>query len=329
MIRQNVTHQEIRDIKGDRLLAVVIPAYNEETLIGRTIEGIPDYVDKIVVVDDCSQDSTLEKIHQCQKKYPHRIVLIQHQVNQGVGGAIATGYIWCRDHGVSAAAVMAGDAQMDPEDLPRLMKPVLEDEVDYAKGNRLFTGDAWEIIPRVRYIGNSGMSLLTKIASGYWHVADSQCGYTVINADALKTINWDKMYKRYGQPNDLLVRLNINEFRVRDFPVKPVYNIGEKSGIKPLRMAPKLFFLLARLFVFRMLQKYVIRDFHPLVFFFLLSFILFFIALILLVRVIIQWFVAGHVPPISTMTFMFTTIFGAQSLFFAMWFDMQDNRNLR
>jgi glycosyltransferase involved in cell wall biosynthesis len=329
MLRQDTTHQDIRDIKGDRKLAVVIPAYNEENLIQRTIESVPDYMDRIVVVDDCSQDRTVEMIRQCQESLPNRIVLIQHDVNQGVGGAIATGYVWCRDHDIFAAAVMAGDAQMDPDDLPRLMKPVLEDEVDYAKGNRLFTGDAWEIIPRVRYIGNSGMSLLTKIASGYWHVADSQCGYTVINQSALKIIRWDKMYKRYGQPNDLLVRLNINEFRVRDYPVKPVYNIGEKSGIRPLRMAPKLFFLLVRLFLYRMIQKYVIRDFHPLVFFYFLSFVLLLIALFLLIRVIVLWIAAGHVPPISTMTFMFTTIFGAQSLFFAMWFDMQDNRNLK
>ncbi len=329
MIRNKTSHEDIRAIKGDRLLAVVVPVYNEEQLIQRTISTMPDYIDRVVVVDDCSTDRTLEMIKKFGQEDPDRIIVIEHAVNQGVGGAIASGYIWCRENDVDAAAVMAGDAQMDPDDLPTLLKPVLDDEVDYAKGNRLFTGDAWEIIPRIRYIGNSGMSFLTKIASGYWHVADSQCGYTVINEEALRTIEWEKMYKRYGQPNDLLVRLNINDFRVRDYPVKPIYNIGEKSGIKPLRMAPRLFVLLVRLFLYRMAQKYVIRNFHPLVFFYFMSFILFLISIVLLVRVVVQWFIAGHVPPISTMSFMFTLIFGAQSLFFSMWFDMQDNRHLR
>jgi len=174
--------------------------------------------------------------------------LIQHEVNQGVGGAIATGYKWCREHEIDVTVVMAGDAQMDPADLPTLLEPVIAGTVDYAKGNRLFTGDAWNQIPKVRYLGNSAMSLLTKIASGYWRVTDSQSGYTAISLKALKTIDWDQMYRRYGQPNDLLVRLNVYNFRVRDVPVKPVYNIGEESGVRPLRMIPRLSWLLFKLF---------------------------------------------------------------------------------
>jgi glycosyltransferase involved in cell wall biosynthesis len=96
-----------------------------------------------------------------------RIILIEHDVNQGVGGAISTGYKWCRDHEIDIAVVMAGDAQMDPDDMPTLLEPILDGQADYAKGNRLFTGDAWNKILRIRYLGNSAMSLLTKIASGY------------------------------------------------------------------------------------------------------------------------------------------------------------------
>ncbi len=225
---------------GEKTIGIIVPAYNEEKLIGRTLDTIPDFVDQIIIVDDCSRDKTVECIQKRIAQQPERIILIQHQVNQGVGGAIATGYKWCRDHELDVAVVMAGDAQMDPADLPALLDPVVEGAVDYAKGNRLFTGDAWNQIPRVRYLGNSAMSLLTKIASGYWHVADSQSGYTAINSRALEKIDWDQMYKRYGQPNDLLVRLNVYNFRVRDVPVRPVYNIGEKSGVKPLRMIPKL-----------------------------------------------------------------------------------------
>jgi len=313
----------------NKQIGVVVPAYNEELLIGRVIETMPDYVDKIVIVDDCSSDATVERVQTYTAKNLERVLLLQHQINQGVGGAIATGYKWCRDHKIDVVAVMAGDAQMDPDDLPALLEPVVAGEVDYAKGNRLFTGDAWNQIPKVRYLGNSAMSLLTKIASGYWHVADSQSGYTAINLQALKIIDWDKMYKRYGQPNDLLVRLNIYNFRVRDTPIKPIYQIGEKSGIKPLRMIPKLSWLLFKLFLWRMKEKYIIRDFHPLVFFYLLGLTLFPLGLIFGLYLIYYRLLAGPVVATSALFAVFLFVSGLQSLFFAMWFDMEYNKDLK
>ena len=313
----------------DCTIAVVVPAYNEETLIGRVIETMPDWVDRIVVVDDASKDGTISTVNGYLPEMNERLHLIRHETNQGVGGAIATGYEWCRDHEIDVAVVMAGDAQMDPADLPALLDPVVSGEVDYAKGNRLFTGDAWNQIPKVRYLGNSGMSLLTKIASGYWHVADSQCGYTAINLKALEAIDWDQMYKRYGQPNDLLVRLNVCNFRVRDVPVRPVYNIGEKSGVKPLRMIPKLSWLLFRLFVYRMVQKYVIRDFHPLVFFYAMGVGLLTPGLLLGLYLFSYRLFVSSIAPTSALFAVFLFVTGMQSLFFAMWFDMEYNRELR
>ena len=256
-------------------VAVVIPCHNESKLVGRVIETMPDFVDFIVCVDDGSKDRTVEVIEQYRQKQPDRIILIQLDENEGVGGAIAAGYRWARDNDIDATAVMAGDAQMDPGDLSALLDPVVADEVDYAKGNRLFTGEAWKKIPRVRYIGNGFLSMLTKIASGYWHIADSQTGYTVANLRVLKTIDLDDIYKSYGMPNDMLVKLNIYDFRVRDVPVKPIYGIGERSGIRPIRLVPRLSMLLLRLFLYRMLQKYIIRDFHPLIFFYFTGFITF------------------------------------------------------
>ncbi|GAB4148964.1 MAG: hypothetical protein Fur0021_09490 [Candidatus Promineifilaceae bacterium] len=313
--------------KGKRI-AVVVPAFNEETLIGVTIDTMPDFVDDIVVVDDCSRDQTAARVRQ---RLGQRLglTLLSHERNQGVGGAIATGYKWCRDQGVDVAVVMAGDAQMDPADLPAILDPVVNDEVDYTKGNRLFTGDAWKVIPRVRYLGNSMMSLLTKIASGYWHVADSQSGYTAINRKALQTLDWDAMYKRYGQPNDLLVRLNVYNFRVRDVPVRPVYNIGEQSGIKPLRMIPRLSWLLWRLFLFRMREKYVIRDFHPLLFFYVMGLFLFPSGSVLGLYLVIERLLGGRVAGTSALLAAFLVITGLQSIFFAMWFDMDYNKDLR
>jgi len=314
---------------NERSIAVVVPAYNEEKLIGVTLDSIPDYVDRIVVVDDASKDRTAERVDEYIEPDCDRIVLLRHEHNRGVGGAIATGYEWCRDNEVDVAVVMAGDAQMDPADLPALLAPVVEGRVDYAKGNRLFTGDAWKQIPHTRYLGNSAMSLLTKIASGYWHVADSQCGYTAINHEALKRVNWQQMYKRYGQPNDILVRLNVYDFRVCDVPVKPIYGIGEKSGFRPLLMIPKLSWLLLTLFLWRMKEKYVIRDFHPLVFFYTMAGILLLATAVLSGRMFYRWAVFGSIPPINALAVMFSGITGLQFFFFAMWFDMTYNKDLR
>ncbi|MBV6450551.1 MAG: hypothetical protein MHPDNHAH_01275 [Anaerolineales bacterium] len=314
-------------LKG-KTVAVVVPAYEEELLIGRVIDTMPDYVDNIVIVDDCSKDRTAEIVEGYVARSSGKVTLLRHEVNQGVGGAIATGYKWCRDHDIDAAVVMAGDAQMDPDDLPAILEPVLEDRADYSKGNRLITGDAWNKIPKVRYLGNSMLSLLTKIASGYWHIADSQTGYTAINKKALRLIDWDQMYKRYGQPNDLLVRLNIINLRVSDVEVKPVYNIGEKSGIRPIRIIPRMTLLISRLFLYRMVQKYIIRDFHPLVLFYLAGFLFFLFDLFFLVRFFVLWFRLGAVPEITALFLLFCTFSSLLFILFAMLFDMEYNRDL-
>jgi len=309
-------------------LSILIPAYNEEVLIERTISEIPAFIDTIVVVDDCSTDKTVNTVNALLSRQPERIIFLKHTSNQGVGGAIASGYVWCRDHDIDIAVVMAGDAQMDPADLPALLEPVLNDRYDYAKGNRLFTGDAWNLIPKVRYLGNATMSLLTKIASGYWQIADSQSGYTAINRKALLAIDWTKMYKRYGQPNDLLVRLNIYNFKVCDVPIRPIYNIGEKSGIKPIRMIPQLSYLLLKLFLWRMVQKYVIRDFHPLVFFYFFGFLLCLPGFLLGIWLIIYRIFVGYVAITSALFSALLVISGVQFLLFAMWFDMDNNSRL-
>jgi glycosyltransferase involved in cell wall biosynthesis len=313
----------------DKTVCVVVPAYNEELLIGRVIETMPDYVDKIVIVDDRSPDRTAQIVEGFASKSSGRIVFIEHEKNEGVGGAIATGYKWARDNKMDATAVMAGDAQMDPADLPNLLEPVVAGEIDYAKGNRLFTGNAWQVIPKVRYLGNSYLSLLTKIASGYWHVADSQTGYTVINLRALQMLDLDGIYKRYGMPNDMLIKLNVFNFRVRDIAVRPVYNIGEKSNIKIRKVAITIPLLLLKGFLYRMKEKYIIRDFHPLVFFYLLGFFFGLATMVLFVRLFYCWFADGRIPPMNALAAMFSFMSAAQFTLFAMWFDMESNKELK
>lgn len=310
-------------------IAVVVPCYNESLLVGKVIETMPDFVDRLFVVDDRSTDRTCDIVQGYVEQDPDRVVLIRHRINQGVGGAIATGYKAARDEEIDVTAVMAGDAQMDPAELESILRPVLSGECDYAKGNRLFSGEAWQMIPRVRYLGNAMLSLLTKIASGYWHVADSQSGYTAIGLEALQTIDWDQMYKRYGQPNDLLVRLNIHSFRVRDVPIRPIYGIGEKSGIRPLRMIPRLALLLQRLFWYRMVQRYVIRDFHPLVFFYVAGSVLFSLGSLFGVYLLGLRLFHGPVVATSALFAVFLFMSGLQFLLFAMWMDMEYNRDLK
>jgi len=311
----------------DHEIGVVVPAYNEERLIAQTLAGIPSYVDRIIVVDDHSRDATPEIVRRIGVE-DERVIYIRHEENRGVGGAISTGYIWCRKNNVDIAVVMAGDNQMDPDDLLHLLDPVVEDRVDYSKGNRLITGEAWEKIPHTRYLGNAVLSFLTKIASGYWHVADSQTGYTAINKRALHLLPLEDIYPRYGMPNDFLVTLNTYNMRVMDVPVKPVYG-EEESGIRIRTIIFTLSLLLVKLFMRRMVAKYVIRDFHPLVLFYFLGFLLLLFDIPLLIRFIYMWSRLGTVPEITLLSILFCTISGFQLVLFAMLFDMEANRDLR
>jgi glycosyltransferase involved in cell wall biosynthesis len=312
----------------DKRIAVIVPAYNEEKLIGKVLKTIPPFVDHIVTVDDASRDRTGEMIRDHQREDP-RIVYILHPRNVGVGGAISSGYKWAREKEIDVSVVMAGDAQMDPRDLPKLLDPVVEGNVDYSKGNRLFTGKAWRVIPKTRYLGNAILSFFTKIASGYWHIADSQSGYGAVTLEVLKTIDLDGIYKRYGMPNDFLVKLNVYNFRVKDVHVNPVYGVGERSGIRIYKVVFTLSVLLLKLFLWRIKEKYVIRDFHPLVLFYLLGFVLTPIGLLLGCYLVVYRLLEGPVAATSALFAAFLSISGIQSLFFAMWFDMEYNKGLK
>ena len=312
----------------NKRIGIVVPAYNEETQIERTVQTMPDYVDRIIVIDDMSKDRTVEIVEHLEKE-DNRVLLIKHLTNGGVGKAIGTGYIWCRENDIDIAVVMAGDGQMDPDDMPGLLDPVVEDRSDYTKGNRLITGEAWKTIPHLRYLGNSVLTFLTKIASGYWHVTDSQTGYTALNRKALCLLPLEDIYPRYGMPNDFLVTCNIYNMRVTDVPIKPVYDIGEKSGIRITKVLFSLPLLLLRLFFRRMVQKYIIRDFHPLVLFYIFGFFLFLLDIPLIIRLLYLWASTSYIPKINALAILFCTFIGMQSILFAMLFDMEANRGLK
>jgi glycosyltransferase involved in cell wall biosynthesis len=312
-------------LEGKRV-AVVVPAYDEEELIGETLAAIPEFVDRIYVVDDHSQDGTAARAREAGDP---RIEVIVHDRNEGVGAAIVSGYRRALAEGVDVACVMAADGQMDPADLEKLARAVARGEVDYAKANRLFTGEAWKLIPRSRYLGNAVLSLFTKIASGYWHVADSQSGYTAISRTLLEELELDRLYPRYGFPNDMLVHLNVWNARVRDFPSRPIYGAGERSGIRYRHVVPKISWLLLRRFWWRLGQKYVIRDFHPLVFFYVLGFLLTVVGLALGITETILRIAGNEITPATVVLVALLLISGTQFTLFAMWFDMESNKDLR
>jgi glycosyltransferase involved in cell wall biosynthesis len=312
-------------IEGKRV-AVVVPAHDEEELISATLEGIPAFVDRIYVVDDASQDETVERAHAAGDG---RVEVVEHEDNRGVGAAIVTGYRRAAADGNDVVCVMAGDNQMDPDDLETLVVPVARGELDYAKANRLVTGEAWNLIPRTRYLGNAALSFLTKIASGYWHIADSQSGYTAISRRMLDMLDLERVYTRYGFPNDLLVHLNVWNARVRDFPSRPVYGVGERSGIRYHQVVPRISWLLVKAFFWRLREKYVIRDFHPLVFFYAFGFLATFAGLVL-GGIEIGYRIAGNEVSVGTVVLIaLLLISGSQFTLFAMWFDMESNKDLR
>jgi glycosyltransferase involved in cell wall biosynthesis len=310
----------------DRRVAVVVPAHDEEKLIATTLAGIPAFVDRIYVVDDGSRDATVERARAVGDP---RVEIVVHERNRGVGAAIVSGYKRALAESIDVACVMAADNQMDPADLATLAGPVARGEVDYAKANRLVTGEAWDLIPRTRYLGNAVLSLLTKVASGYWHVADSQSGYTAIAGRTLEALDLDCVYTGYGFPNDLLVHLNVWNARVRDFPSRPVYGVGERSGIRYHKVVPRISWLLVKGFFWRLREKYVIRDFHPLVFFYAFGF-LSTLAGLVLGAIEIGYRIAGYDVSVGTVVLIaLLLISGSQFTLFAMWFDMETNKDLR
>jgi len=311
--------------EGKRV-GVVVPAHDEEALIAATIQGVPPLVDRIFVVDDASSDRTAERALEAGDG---RVEVISHDRRGGVGAAVLSGYRRALEDGLDVVAVLNGDNQMDPADLPTLVEAVARGEVDYAKANRLFTGQAWQLIPKTRYLGNAVLSMLTKIASGYWHVADSQSGYTVISRGMLERLDLDRIYANYGFPNDMLVHLNVWNARVRDFPSRPIYGVGERSKMRYRHVVPRIAWLLVRGFFWRLWEKYVKRDFHPLVFFYVLGLVAT-AAGVLLGLVVVGYRIAGNSIPIATVVLVALLVLsGLQFTLFAMWFDMESNKDLR
>jgi glycosyltransferase involved in cell wall biosynthesis len=229
----------VRMLKG-RTIAAVVPAYNEVELIGATLEAIPAYVDEVIVVDDGSTDGTAQAAHACSRRFE----LVAHGANLGVGAAIASGCTRAIARGADVAVVLAADGQMSPHDLPSVLAPLLDDQADFVKGDRLAWPRAEKHMPLHRFAGNHVLSWFTRRALGT-HVEDSQCGYVALNRRALRTVRWEALWKGYGYPNDLLSEIIGHGLRMAEVPVRPVYG-EERSGIRLRHALLVIPFVIAR-----------------------------------------------------------------------------------
>lgn len=315
--------------RGKRI-ALVIPAYNEERLIRRTLEHLPEVFAQIYVVDDCSPDRQDDVIAECARIDP-RITLLKHEVNQGPGGAIITGYRQASRDGHDIVVVVGGDHQMDLGEVNKFLDPIVDGRADYVKGNRFLVGqfdDTVSKMPKVRFFANWVITALTKIASGYYKVMDVVEGYTAISKQAIDTVNWSQAWKRYGYPMDFLIRLNAYGMRVLDVPRTAIYLPGERqSQIKGVRYAMQVSPMLLRDFFWRLRFKYMYRDFHPLVFFYYLAFFLIPAGLLSGLYLVADklFFSGAAVTAPKAMLVALLLLSGIQLLLFAMLFDMQES----
>ncbi len=238
-------------------VAVVIPCYNVAKHIEGVVGAIPEMVNKIYCIDDACPQNSREII---AKIVDPRVVLLKHDVNQGVGAAVITGYKAALEDNMDIIVKIDGDGQMDPSLISVFVTPILEGECDYTKGNRFYRVDDVRAMPAVRLFGNAVLSFITKISSGYWTIFDPNNGYTAIHAKVLKELPLEKIAKRFFFESDLLFRLNTIRAAIQDIPMRAVYDNEESN----LRISGILFpFLCGHLrnFAKRIFYNYVLRDF--------------------------------------------------------------------
>jgi dolichol-phosphate mannosyltransferase len=238
-------------------VAVIVPAYRVRERILEMLGGIPDWVTAIYVVDDAcpdgSGDQVLEGCHDA------RVHLVRHRQNQGVGGAVMTGYARALEDGADVLVKMDGDGQMDPALLPQLLGPILRGEADYTKGNRFYELDRITRMPAIRLFGNALLSFMTKLSSGYWDVFDPTNGYTAIHAQVASRLPLAKISRRYFFETDMLFRLNTIRAVVMDVPMEARYD-GETSSLRIGRIVHEFLFKHARNFGKRIFYNYFLRD---------------------------------------------------------------------
>ncbi|MCR4394301.1 MAG: glycosyltransferase family 2 protein, partial [Dehalococcoidales bacterium] len=228
-------------------IGVIVLAYDVAPFIQNVLEGLPQFVDRIYVVDDCSKDNTCEIV---EKLNNPKVNLIRHETNQGPGAGLKSGFIQSLKDNIDSVVKVDGDGQMDPERIVDLIKPIIEGKADYTKGNRLADKKSLVRMPVFRKMGNYLLTWLTRICSGYWHISDSQNGFIAISKRALSLIDLN-FCSYYGYLNDILARLNVYRLKVLDVTMPAIYG-DEKSSIKYSRYIPRVSWILIKIFLWRL-----------------------------------------------------------------------------
>ena len=247
----------VMGVEGLRV-AVIIPAYRASDSIGKVLGGIPGWVDAVYVVDDASPDQTAARVLAAGDP---RVRLLAHDVNQGVGGAMVTGYRQALRDGVDICVKMDADDQMDPTYLPALIEPLVAGRADYTKGNRFHDAEALRRMPLVRKVGNAGLSFLIKAASGQWHIFDPTNGYTAIHRTALAALDLRKLHSRYFIESSMLIQLKRLGAVVEDVPMPARYR-DEPSSLSVGRTLIQFPWLMLRHGLRRIVWQYFVVDFN-------------------------------------------------------------------
>jgi len=241
-----------------RAIAVVIPCYRSGELALDVIRRIGPEVGWIFVVDDCCPVQTGQTVlRQCADP---RVAVLFHERNQGVGGAVITGYAAALKAGASVVVKIDGDGQMAPERIPQLCSPILSGQADYVKGNRFHIAGGVAAMPPLRLVGNIALSFITKASSGYWQLFDPTNGYTAIHARVLAELDTDKIARRYFFESDMLFRLNLLRAVVSEMPMKAAYD-GEPSSLSPVKVIAPFLKGNLRNFFKRVAYRYFVSDF--------------------------------------------------------------------
>lgn len=246
------------EITASPRIAVVIPCYRVRNHIAGVLAAIPTYVTDIYVVDDACPEHTADYVRSLPDL--SRVHVLQHQDNQGVGGAVCTGYARALADGADVVVKLDGDGQMDPALIERFVRPILDGKCDYTKGNRFYYLDDLRAMPRLRLFGNAILSFMTKLSSGYWTLFDPTNGYTAIHARVIANLPLEKLSRRYFFESDILFRLNIIRAVVDDIPMRAIYG-DEKSGLKINRIIMPFLAGHLRNFGKRVFYSYFLRDF--------------------------------------------------------------------
>jgi glycosyltransferase involved in cell wall biosynthesis len=302
-------------------IAIVVPLYRAENHIGAVLRGIPAYISHIVIVDDCSPDKSAKIV---QDSPDARIYLISHQTNQGVGGAVLTGYKKALELGAEIIVKMDSDDQMDPAYLLPLLAPILTGQADYTKGNRFLHINELQNMPFIRRLGNAGLSFLTKSASGYWNIFDPTNGYTAIHSSIISLLERKKIHKRYFFESSMLIELGIIRAVIQDVHIPARYQ-DETSSLSEWKVLFEFPPLLLAGFMRRFFIQYFVRDFGIVSMLFLLgiSFSVFGI-----IFGAYHWYLSSQLgTPASTGTVMIAVlplIMGFQLLIQALIVDIQN-----